>query len=164
MISHLAGNRSFTDRFIVLLCLQRNLILRFIWQYNCRIVCNWIVNGQKYKTHNNMLLCTRTASSNKEPIRQNVGAHKLPPRSISIISVQVPIELNIKHLYKLNTPDDILSGIIPLPVDHKIDHKCPKLLKIHLLNMGYDSIHAPRKIIIGKLQPTEIEHIESSNI
>ena len=34
-----------------------------------------------------------------EPIVQNSGALTLPPRSISVISVQAPTELNTKHLY-----------------------------------------------------------------
>ena len=54
----------------------------------------------------------------------------LPARSISVISVQVPTELNTKHLYQMGVTDDLPSGIIPLAVDHKINHKYPKLLKI----------------------------------
>ena len=39
----------------------------------------------------------------------------------------------------------------------KIDHKYLKLLKIPLLNTEHDIIHVPRKSIIGKLKPLEIE-------
>ena len=49
-------------------------------------------------------------------------------------------------------------------MDHKIDHKYPKLLKIHLLSMKHDTIHIPRITIIGNLKLIEIEDIEVSNI
>ena len=56
--------------------------------------------------------------------------------------------------------DDLLSGILPLAVDHKY----PSLLKIPLPNTEYNTIHVPRKAIIGKLQPIEIEDIEVSDV
>ena len=72
--------------------------------------------------------------------------------------------LNTKHHYQLNAADDLSSGIIPLAVDHKIDHTYPKLLKIPLLNTEHNTVHNPRKTIIGNLQPIEIEDFEVSNI
>ena len=51
----------------------------------------------------------------------------------------------------------LLSGIISLIADYKIDHKYPQLLKILLLNSEHDTIHIPRKNIIWKLQPIEIK-------
>ena len=74
----------------------------------------------------------------------------LPSRSITVISVQAPTELNTNHIYQLDTKDDLLSGIIPLAVDHKIDHKYPKSLKMPLLNTYYETIYIPRKTLIGK--------------
>ena len=99
-----------------------------------------------------------------EPIVQNTRALTLPPSSISLISVQSPTELNLKYLYQLDTADDLPSGIIPLVVHHKIGHKYPKILKIPLLNTEHDTVHIPRKTIIGNLQPIEIEDFEVSNI
>ena len=65
-------------------------------------------------------------------------------------------------LYQLDTTDDLPSGIMPLAVGHKMDHKYPKLLKIPMLNMEHDTIHILRTII-GNLQPIEIEDFEVSN-
>ena len=47
-------------------------------------------------------------------------------------------ELYTKHLYQLNTTNDLPSGIIPLAVDNKID------LNIEL-NIGHSSIHVSRR-------------------
>ena len=70
--------RFFTDMFIYLQDLQRNLILGFNWQCNYRIGCNWNANGQQYITHNNFL-CTNTASSKTESIICNTGVLQLLP-------------------------------------------------------------------------------------
>ena len=97
-----------------------------------------------------------------EPIVQNAGALKLPPRSISVISVKAPIKLNTKHINPVNATDDLLSGIIPLAVDHKMDHKYLKLLKIPLFNTEHHTKYIQRKTIIGILQPIEIEILKSA--
>ena len=80
-----------------------------------------------------------------KPIVWNGGALTLPPRRISVISVQAPTELNMKHLYQLYTANDPLTGIIILAVNHKIYHKCPKSPKVSLPNRDHDTIHIPRK-------------------
>ena len=76
---------------------------------------------------------------------------------------KAPTELNTKHIYQLDTADDLTSGI-SIAVDHRIDHKYPKLQNIPLPITEYDTIHIPRKTIIRKLQPIEIDDFEVSNI
>ena len=84
-------------------------------------------------------------------------------KSISIITVHTPTELSTKHIYKLNATDDLQSSIIPLAVEHRTDHKYPKLLNIPPLNTEYNAVHILRKTVLGKLQPIEIENVEVSN-
>ena len=67
-LKFILGNNQFTDGFIILQELYRNIILGLNWQCNYRIGCNLNVNGQQYITHNNNFLCTSTPSSNTEPI------------------------------------------------------------------------------------------------
>ena len=38
-----------------------------------------------------------------KPIIHNVGAFYLQPRSIPVITVQMPTELNTQHIYALDT-------------------------------------------------------------
>ena len=45
-------NKCFTDKFIVLKDLQRNLILVLNWQYSYKIGCNGSINGHQYITYN----------------------------------------------------------------------------------------------------------------
>ena len=49
-------------------------------------------------------------------------------------------------------------------VDHKIDHKYPKLLSIPRLNTTYDRVWIPTATVIGTLDPVEIESTKVSNI
>ena len=120
------GNKSFMDKFIVLKDLQQNLILRCKWQANYKIGCNWNVNGHQYITHNNKYLHTSTSSAESKPIICIAGALYLQPRSISLIMVQTPVELDTEDIYTLNASDNLPSGIFPLAVDFKNDHKYPK--------------------------------------
>ena len=64
-------------------------------QFNQVKICQYITN-------NNNVLYTSTASSYMEPIVWNVRVYAIPPRSISIISVQALTEQNAKHLFQLD--------------------------------------------------------------
>ena len=90
----------------------------------------------------------------------NAVVLQLPSRSIFILKVQTSTELNTQHTYLLNASDDLPSGLITQAVDHKIHHNYPKLLNIPLLNTEYDTIHVPRKTVIGTLHLMEMEDIE----
>ena len=72
--------------------------------------------------------------------------------------------LNTQHIYALDANNDLLFGLIPLAVDHKINHTYPKSLCIPILHTAYDSVHVPRTIMFGTLNPTEIDSTEVSNI
>ena len=80
-----------------------------------------------------------------------------------MISVQAPTELDTKHLYQLDATDDLPSGIIPLAVDHKIDHMYPKLLKIPLFNTEHNTADILRKTVIGNLQLIDVQDFKVSN-
>ena len=75
---------------------------------------------------------------------------------MSVIAVQVLAEPNTKHIYQLNSSDDLPSGNILLALDNRIDHKYTKLLNIPLHDTEYDAVHMPIKTVIGKLQPLDI--------
>ena len=64
---------------------------------------------------------------NIKPIICNAGAFYLQPRSISVITVHTPPELNVQHVYALDASHDLPLGLIPIAVDHKINHKHPKV-------------------------------------
>ena len=95
------GNKQFTHMFTILQDICRNIILGLNWQCNCRIVSNWKINNQQHITHNKKFLYTSIPSSNAEPITFNSGSVMLPPRSVSLISVKAPTELNTRHLCQL---------------------------------------------------------------
>ena len=99
-----------------------------------------------------------------EPIICNSGSVMLPPRSILVISVKAPTELNTRHLHQLDATDNLQPGVIPLAVDHKINHKYPKLLRISLLNTEHTTVQIPRKTVIGNLLPINITDSKVNNI
>ena len=128
------GKKYFTDMFIVLQDLQRDLILELNWQFNYKIDCNWNINSLQDITHNKTYLCISLPSTITKPILQTAGAFYLQPRSISIIIVQAPINLEPQCICEFSTSNDLPLGLIPLAVNHKINHKYPKLLNTYILN------------------------------
>ena len=123
----------------------------------------WNINGYQYMIYNSNYLHTGIPSKVTKPIIQNAGAFYSQPRSVSIFTVQAPTELKPQHIYKLNTSDDLLDGVIPLPVD-KVNHKYPKFLSIHLLNKSYNRVYIPRSTVFGTLKLLDIENAEVSEI
>ena len=79
-------------------------------------------------TYDNNYLCTSIPSKFTKPIIGNSGTFYPQSRSVSVITIQAPTDLNPKHIYKLSTSDNLPDGLIPLAVDHKVDHKYAKLL------------------------------------
>ena len=68
------GKKHFTDKFIVLWNLQKDLILGLNWQSNCKISCNWNIKRHHYITHNNTYSCTSIPSLIAKPIVHNERA------------------------------------------------------------------------------------------
>ena len=89
--------------------------------------------------HNKYLGFSMPSTDSKQIIH-NAGAFYLPPRSILVVNIQTPTELDTQHIYTLDTSDDLPLGLIPLAVDHKINHIYPKLLSIPILNTAYDRV------------------------
>ena len=60
-----------------------------------------------------------------EPIIKTKGKIKLSPHSITIVSVKTPPNVDTSHAYDLNHKFPLPSGLIPIDVIHKFDHKIP---------------------------------------
>ena len=91
-------------------------------------------------------------------------SHVAIKKCIKSYQQKAPTDLNTRHPYQLDAIDNLQPGIIHLAVDHKIDHKYPKLLKIPLLNTENTTVKFPRKTIIGRLKPIDITDSEVNNI
>ena len=89
MLHHLPIRKEvFTDKFIVLWDLWRDLILGLNLQFKYKIGCNWNVNGHQYKVQNNTFTCTIVPLTVTKPIVWNAGAFYLHSRGILIMTVQ----------------------------------------------------------------------------
>ena len=85
-------------------------------------------------------LCTSIPPKLTKLIVQNTGAFYLQPRSVSVITVQAPMELKPQQIYDLNTSNDLLDGLILLAIHHKTNHKYHKLLNTSVLNASYNRV------------------------
>ena len=75
---------------------------------------------------------------NSKQIICNAEVFYLQPRSISVLKALTPTVLDTQNIYSLDASNGLPLGLIPVPVDHKIGHKYPKLLSIPILNTAYN--------------------------
>ena len=130
------GNKYFTDKFIVLQDLQRNLILGIRWQFNYKIGCNWNISGHHYMTHNNSYLCISIPSKATKTYSLKCSSVLLTTQEC--VNHHSPSTNKFKTTahYELSTSDDLPLGLIHVTVNYRINHKYLKLLSIPILNMA----------------------------
>ena len=75
----------------------------------------------------------------------------LKPNSISVIALKTPNILNTDILYGVDSKFQLPEGIIPLDMLHRVDHKTPRKLNIHILNISSNSIPISKTTVIGTL-------------
>ena len=110
-------------------------------------------------------LCTSMTSAESKPIICNGGMLFLKPRSISVITVQAPTQLDTHHIYTFYISEDLSLGVIPLAVEHKIKHIYPKSLGTAILSIAYNKVCISYgNCVTGTLQPVEVESSKVVNI
>ena len=69
------------------------------------------------------------------PILKTKGKVTLPPASISIIGIKTPTIQNTNVLCELNFDTfQLLDGVIPLDLLHRVDHITPQSLNVPILH------------------------------
>ena len=71
-------------------------------------------------------------------------------------------ELKLQYIYELIARHDLLSDLIPLAVDYKVNHRYPKLLNIPIQNIAHSRVYIPKSTICGTLILAEIENVKIS--
>ena len=82
------------------------------------------------------------------------------PKDILIITVQAPTALKPQNIYELSSSNDLPSDHTPSVVNHKINHKYPKLLHKPILNKAHTRIYIPQWTIFRTLEPVQTENVE----
>ena len=81
------------------------------------------------------MIAQSISQATTNPILKTKGKVTLPPMSVSIVEIKMPIVPNTDNLYELNFDMFHLpEGVIPLDVLHRMDHKTPKTLTIPIMN------------------------------
>ena len=83
----------------------------------------------------------------------------LKPNSISVIAIKTPKIPDTEALYKVNCKFQLPKEIKHLDVLHRMDHKIPRELNIHILNTGNNPISLGKNTLIGTL--TKLAKAES---
>ena len=152
--------KHFTDKLIVLPDLQRDLISGLNLEFNYKIGYNWEINGHQYIPCKNTYLCTSILLTITKPMVPNAGTFCLQSQGILIITLQAPTELKPQYISEISVSNDLLSELISLAVDHKINDKYSNLLNIPILIMAHSRVYIPKLIVFGKLKTVEIDSAE----
>ena len=90
-----------------------------------------------------------------ESVIKTKGKIKLKPHSITIITVKTCPNIDINHVYELNHKFSLPSGVIPIGIISKFDHKIPQELKILILNTNNNVTNITKSTAIVSLRSTE---------
>ena len=90
-----------------------------------------------------------------KPILKTKGKVTLPPPAVSVVEIKMPMVPNTNYLYEMNfNMFQLLEGVIPLDVLHRMDHKTPKTLNIPIINVNNTTCSLTKNFPIATLRLT----------
>ena len=129
------GKRTFQDRIIVIENLKCNYILGQVLHRNTRFGTGYSITGRHYITINGEMIAESIWQTTTNPICKNKGKIILPPVSVPIVEIKMPMVPNTNKLYELTFDTfQLPEVVIPLYVLYRMDHETPKTLEISLMN------------------------------
>ena len=75
-------------------------------------------------------------------------------RSVIWVTIKSPPHLNHYSLHKIQFNRQLSSGIVPLDITHKLNHKHPRELLTPLLNISHNEVKIPKNTILGYFNST----------
>ena len=127
------------------------MILGLSWQSNYKIGCDWNGEGKHFISIKGQFLAH---SINQHVILQLAKTKcqcNIQHRSITLITVKAPPNLNNNSIYKIQFNRKLPSVIIPLSVTHNLNHRQPGKLLIPLLNIANKEVKLPKNTILGSI-------------
>ena len=123
--------RTFWDRVIMIENLKCSYILGQVLHMNNIFGTGYSITGRHYITINGEIIAQSVSQVTTNPILKTTGKVTLPPMSISVVEIKLPMVPDTNNLYELNFDMfQLPEGVIPLNVLHRVDHKTPKTLNI----------------------------------
>ena len=116
-----------------------------------RIGLGYSTNGKQYIMIKGEVITHSCDSAIGEPILKTKGKFILKPHSISVIAVKTPEVPDTNILYEVDSKFELPEGIISLIILHRVDHKMPRELNIHVLNTSSNSMPINKNTLIGTL-------------
>ena len=152
------GKKIFRDQVIVVKNLSRPSILGVALQRTNRMGTGYNIDGRHFITVKDEVI-TQSCHSTIEPILKTKGKIILKPNSISVVAVKTPKIPDTNILYGVNSKFQLPEGIIPLDILHRVDHKMPRELNIHILNTSSNPVPITSKNTV-KIKYREFEDQE----
>ena len=121
------------------------------WQSNYKIGCDWNREGNHFISIKAQFLVNSISQGTNRQLAKMKGQYTVQSRSVTWITVKSLPHLNHESLHKIQFDRHLPSGIVPLDITHKLNHKHPGELLIPLLNISHKEVKMPKNTILGSI-------------
>ena len=94
--------RTFQGRVIIIENLKCNCISCQVLHRNNRFGTGYSITGRHYITINGEMIAQSVSQATTNPILKTIGKVTLPPMSVSVVEIKIPMVPNINNLHELN--------------------------------------------------------------
>ena len=144
--------RAYQDTVNVTENLKCNYILGQVLHKNNRFGTGYSRTGSHYITINGEMIAQSISQATTNPILKSKGKVTLPPMSVSVVEIKMPMIPNTNNLYELNFDTlQLPEGVIPLDVLHMMDHKTPKTLNIPIIDVNNTTCSLTKHLLIATI-------------
>ena len=148
----------FNNIFVILNKLQCDINLGLLWQCNYRIGCIRNQEGKYFLTIKNKFLALSITPHTSKQLVITKGQCMLQGRSITLISIKAPRNLQINSLFEITLARQLPKGLIPIDVLHNIQNKQPQELLVPLLNTVNSVVKRLKNTVSGSI--TKLDNAE----
>ena len=128
-----------------------NVILGLLWQSNYKIGCNWNREGNHFISIKGQFIANSISQGTTKQLAKTKGQYTMQRKSVTWITVKSPPHLNHESLHEILFNRQLPSGIVPLDIIHKLNHRHLRELLIPLLNISHREVKILKNSILGSI-------------
>ena len=128
------GKQTFRDRVVTVHNLNHDYIIGTAIQRSYHVATGFSVTEKHILSINGQMVVQSIPTPTVEQIVKYKGKIELSPHSVTVVSIETPLNISTNQIYKINHKFHLPNGMIPIDVVHKFDNKIPHKLKVPMFN------------------------------
>ena len=119
------------------------------------------MEGNHFISIKDQFLANSISQGATKQLAKMKGQYNMQGRSVKWITVKSQPQLNHDSIHGIQFNRQLPSGIVPLDITHKLNHKHPRKLLIPLLNISHNEVKIPKNTILGSISSiTDVDTIQ----